>query len=501
MIWLVDGPSEPGKIVFYNDDYITIEPHDVSWGVNSRIKRKYAQTTYGVILSTYSSYVPTGARTDLYVRCKNYPGHPAFPNFKPNDAMISAPSTGVYNCISYSGGITNIWVWPPSPSSPYYVPGNDLASFDKFYHSCRYNGSRHYARQGATYTNSGIDLWQTDYGFTHASISKKADGQDHAYEFESKCGGLERVFHSRHGLSGSSYGYISYHYIPTGAICVSGGGITDRSEEPDSLVYTIFLDESIANGWSVIENVEFSKEEKEKIANIIKSSLHVSEIEYFEKLYATWKKTWEENSIYSDPRKYAENKEYQSLIEFCRNKDKAGWCLIFEKYGEGDFLNTTAIEDIVLHDNPSHYELLQTILKENEENQYDKKERFIVRNFYSNGMLFIKRLLQNMGEGNIAKSTLYDDDKGIRYSNSDEFNVYPYSSSEIMIDFSLDRDAKISLVIFDLQGKEVYIALNQRSLDQGTYQYVWDHTGNPRGLYLVRYVVNGNVNVKKVMIH
>ena len=69
-----------------------------------------------------------------------------------------------------------------------------------------------------------------------------------------------------------------------------------------------------------------------------------------------------------------------------------------------------------------------------------------------------------------------------------------------MIDFSLEKDAKVSLVILDLQGREVYIALNQRNLPDGTYQYIWKHTENPSGVYLVRYVVNGTVNVKKVII-
>ena len=501
MIWLVNGPDTSGTIVCYNDDYETFEPHDVKWGYNSRIKKKHTQSIYGAILSEYSSNAPTGGKTDLYVRCKNFTDiSGCHCHLKPDDAMTSAPPSSAYNCIAYTGGITNKHVDPANPTSPYWVPGGtELDCFDKFYGSCRYVGGWKYTRQGANYANSGIDLFGSHInggsGIKHASISKKADGMDHGYEFESKVNiGSARVFHSRHGMEGL-YGQVVCHYISTGTYCLA------TLKEEDSLTFPIYLDESIANGWSVIENVEFTKEEKEQMASIVKSSLTISEIDYFEKLYATWEETWEGNAMYSIPREYAENKEYQELVRFCKNKGQAGWCLIFEKYGKGDFLSTTAMQELTLNDNPYNNELLQSILKENEDNQYTKDGRFIVRNFYSNGMLFIKKLLQNMKEENNPKSTPYEDDnKGIRYSNSDEFNVYPYSSSEIMIDFSLDRDAKISLVILDLQAKEVYTALNQRNLSHGSYQYVWNHTGNPSGVYLVRYVVNGTVNVKKVAI-
>lgn len=129
IIWLVDGPSEPGKIVFYNDDYQTTEPHDVKWWANARIKRKHTQPVYGVILSEYSAYAPTGLKTDVYAKCKNLLTTNS-PYMKLDDTMISAPGSSSYNCIAYTGGnqrnLSNgyyqyVWNHTNNPSGVYLV--------------------------------------------------------------------------------------------------------------------------------------------------------------------------------------------------------------------------------------------------------------------------------------------------------------------------------------------------------------------------------------------
>ncbi len=129
-LWIEDDNSFPGKIRAWNDDYYTNDEYDFSWGVASRIKKDFSVRIKSVLVSAYSSYSPTGT-CDLYIKVnplstetyytgiwpfrKKHTRTPildAFPNLKANDAMQTAwDNKDDYNCISWSGGITNYWEW------------------------------------------------------------------------------------------------------------------------------------------------------------------------------------------------------------------------------------------------------------------------------------------------------------------------------------------------------------------------------------------------------
>jgi ligand-binding sensor domain-containing protein len=84
-------------------------------------------------------------------------------------------------------------------------------------------------------------------------------------------------------------------------------------------------------------------------------------------------------------------------------------------------------------------------------------------------------------------------------ARNDAFTVFS-NASEIVVDFSLTEAANVSLSVFDMQGKEVCSILRNNDLISGKHQYSCTHTRFSSGVYLVRYVVNGVVNVKKVMV-
>jgi streptogramin lyase len=84
-------------------------------------------------------------------------------------------------------------------------------------------------------------------------------------------------------------------------------------------------------------------------------------------------------------------------------------------------------------------------------------------------------------------------------AQDDAFTVFT-NASEVVIDFSLPESAQVSLSVFDMQGKEVCSILNSNHLTSGKHQYLWSYTKSSSGVYLVRYVVNGTINVKKVVI-
>ena len=85
----------------------------------------------------------------------------------------------------------------------------------------------------------------------------------------------------------------------------------------------------------------------------------------------------------------------------------------------------------------------------------------------------------------------------IRYSNEDKFNV-TNNGAGISINFTLSEKAKVSLSVINLRGEEIVSILRNGQLQAGEYNY---SAGLTKGIYLVKQVVNGNVNVKKVIIN
>ncbi|MDO8928516.1 MAG: hypothetical protein Q7W54_05970, partial [Bacteroidota bacterium] len=212
-IWIEDQSDFPGRIIDYNDDYYS-GSGDFYWGLASRVKANLNTSIRAVIVSCYSSYNPTG-NCDLYMNCKNSTITSSFPNLEADDAVQSAPQSSAYNCISWSGGRTDLgrYFWPADYGNPWEAYNHvnygdhDLRSFDNFYSNKDDDGNvlvRDYGsimnitRSSATSSNASVALWGfgSEY-YTHGSVKKPANDQPHGYDWESKPGGLMRTFHPR----------------------------------------------------------------------------------------------------------------------------------------------------------------------------------------------------------------------------------------------------------------------------------------------------------------
>ena len=113
-------------------------------------------------------------------RFKNY-----FPRLNVNRATVTGPTTHLYNCISWTLGITSRWIWP----------GTNISDFDKLYH-----------RHGFVRSSNGpIAAWGHNQSkMTHGCIS----GPNHGSRWESKCGSDLRIQHGLSELVGASYGNV-----------------------------------------------------------------------------------------------------------------------------------------------------------------------------------------------------------------------------------------------------------------------------------------------------
>lgn len=118
-----------------------------------------------------------------------------FPNLE--TWSVTGPATGSYNCIAWSVGITDEWLWP----------GSTVQDFDAFYASYGWsvsaNGNREYRKR-----KIGLYADNSDPNdCTHGSRETHDCGWD-----ESKLGGLERIMHIRSELEGGYYGNVIRYY-------------------------------------------------------------------------------------------------------------------------------------------------------------------------------------------------------------------------------------------------------------------------------------------------
>src|SRR4051794_15423465 len=104
-----------------------------------------------------------------------------FPKLDVDQAVVTAERSTVYNCISWTVGVTNRWLWP----------GSSIADFDALYRGFGYVLS----------TDGPIAAWGlSTSSMTHGCIS----GPGHGPRWESKCGADLRIQHGLNELAGAS---------------------------------------------------------------------------------------------------------------------------------------------------------------------------------------------------------------------------------------------------------------------------------------------------------
>lgn len=467
-LWIEEGNSIPGKIYAYNDDYGT--KGDFSWGLNSRIKRQYSRPVHAALLSSYASYNPSSS-CDLYVKCQNSTITSYFPNLKEDDAIQSAPASTTYNCISWSGGITSYWEWPLSYGSNYYS-SNPLTAFDNFY------ASRGLTRTGATESNAVVALWAVvdqngNRTYTHGSVRKGADSNAHGYDWESKPGSLMRTFHPKNALNGASYGQIVEYYTKANTAATT-------------------LAEEIADGSAQIEYVDFTSDE-DKLINQKIGEINSGVLAKFKTLYNEWKNVTE-TTIFSNPEQIANCKEYKDLLGFCKENLRLQYAL-YKELGQGDGISAIKpIEDLTIN---QYGTIMESVREENNIATQTCAGIKTIRSLHSNYMAYVKEILSK-DKVDIQKSRKATRaTTGLSYSNFKEFSVLQ-GAGNLSVEFSLSNASKVSLNTLDLAGNIVSSAFTEHMLESGPH--IFKLPIEKKGMYLVQLVIDGRVNVKKVIL-
>lgn len=470
----------------YNDDY-SGGGGDWNWGYASRIKKDFGTDTvsYGFVCA----YSPSSTGiSDVYLGNGNSPvyntNYPEFPLLKSDDAIL-ASNQGYYNCISWSGGVTATWIWPPSQYSTYNCPNNDmnLTCFDNFYANqpARYPGAWNFTRTGANVNNAIVDLWALNGHFTHGSVKKPGNNHPHGYDWESKPGGTPRTFHPRNALTNLNWGYgaVVNYYIPTGTY--ARGADAGLSFETDA--------DAVKAGVAVFDIATLTGEAQRKLSSF-KKKVDPSFSEQFNKLYEAWKKTWAANAIYSDPSAYCKNPEFEKLAQFSRANSRSAMFLSMDKFTGGDHL----IGELLWTLTKDRYSALLTEVKtERLTKPNDEQGRYRIHGDHDNGVLYVEKILRSM---DVEQEVVVNADINVIVSPNP-------ASDRLTVQVITTKTAKVSVNITSAQTRLTKVMQQETTLTAGTHRFttsIQGLAGNSGDIIAVQVIVDGVLKTVKVLV-
>jgi hypothetical protein len=467
----------------YNDDYYG--SGDYNWNRQSRIKKNFAANQYYAFVCAYST-TSTGF-ADTYMACPNSNVYSYFVNLKPDDAIEAAPATGTYNCISWSGGVTTSWQWPPYDQfNVYYVAGNPLAGFDRYYSNTpvkRYSGAPNYTRSGANNVNAVVDLWAYLGSYTHASVRKPGNSHPHGYDWESKPGSTARTFHPRNALNGAApsyYGDVVGYYWPTGTFAARASGFGAISTDKAA----------IDAGYDVADKAALSTEANNKLQQL-NGRVSGTSNEMFNKLYDAWQATWKASEIQSDPQRYYQNAEGEALLKYCRENRSEVLPMVFSRYLQGNAICNHLLYMLTYE---QYGKLLDEVKNEYISDQYDKQGRYIVNNSYCNGIRYIEKILRDNNTAQIVAPAPV------------ELFTVQVAPNPVKDAFNIQLDIKqtstITIQLINTQTGATKSVKTATTLLAGTYRFAADIRNMnfvPGSLLTVKITVNNIVKTYKVI--
>lgn len=453
------------------------------------IKQTFPFPVTGIYIN--ASYAPNQGVCDIYTGCQT-------PNISPqssSDILVLSDRSSDYNCYAWAGGIvTNIWDGNlyAGFTNPYHVPGSKLNTLKNFFSNNpvkRYEGAESYEFMEKNMDDSRavIDIWgHYDTIPEHASIRNGADNNEHGFAWESKYGLGDRIFHPRM-FPAHNYGNIIGHFKHSSHLRSTNRGIS--------------MEESLAEGLSVIEQVELTKREQD-LLNIAKQNLAPITQKKFEKLYNHWKTDWTVDSLLNKENKIYTTKTYNELLSFCKTKGKSIWPMIFEKYSNDGIQVSPLLEAMTYTNYPQNHAILDSIKNYNIKNQYNDSGKYVIRTPYSIGMKYIQSLISD----NFTPSFFHDLKSkkivsGISYSNSDKWTIKNNTANSLLsIDICPEPNSFVIIDIYDLNGNKIATIYNGRTTNSQVNQQEWNYGNIQPGIYLVRYIVNNRINIKKIII-
>ncbi|MBP5651896.1 MAG: PPC domain-containing protein [Lachnospiraceae bacterium] len=486
------------RVLAKSDDYgYNGEPvyGDFNWGNHSRVhKNLNGQQSY-VFVSAYNS---TNIGTaDIYSDCSDgYANISDFPNLKAIDSIKSGPSTNVYNCIAWSGGITSRWINPfyAPESNPYYLSfmepwynANPLVAFDNFYgnNPQRYAGATTYVSTSIS-SSSIVDLYTLNAQWQHASVKKPGNAVPHGYAWESKLGESERIFHPRNSLEGGAYGSIGRYYM-----------IASREQE-------LSFEESVNSGATreIFVSID-DREEGELQRNL--ATISDDLLSRFDDAYSIWVDAARNSSMgINDGNLWlTQLVEFGTLKNLVDENSELVFAVINKYRQDTNLLSRTLFEAAVVSRNSKTLSLANDVREENNEISRASlnKAVYYAPSFEANAQTFIKRFLQKPEEYLTGDGSEVDPGSVVSERCDDFYRVIAGITDE---EFVLYRDAYDAWVS-DIQvlsstreylNPESYSALKNLIESNIKYKYLLVD----RTLSMQEYELSGGVLVSELIV-
>ena len=198
-----------------------------------------------------------------------------FPNLNVDAAVVTGEVTSTYNCISWTVGVTDRWLWP----------GSSISNFDTFY--------RGWGLVRAS--NGPIAAWgRSTSDMTHGCVS----GPGHRPRWESKCGQSLRIQHGLSELEGANYGRVVSFYAR--ALQLQAPAVALLEELTVALIQ---------------EAMQLTDEERSILERAVAEM--PSELrQAYSEAFSAWKSTWFSGSLAIDSNPYsrAHGAEFDRLI-------------------------------------------------------------------------------------------------------------------------------------------------------------------------------------------
>lgn len=480
----------------YNDDYNNAGIGDWNWGLSSRIKKDFSG--YDSVQYAYvCAYSPASTGIcDVYMGTGNSNLHDLeplnFPLLKNDDAIKTGEANGSYNCISWSGGITTSWSWPPGSLSFYNCNGAPvLQCFDNFYSNnpLRYPGAWNYTRTGATVNNSVVDLWKRPNGgaYQHASVRKPGNSHPHGYDWESKPGSTNRTLHPRYALTQNNwYGVVNDYYIHNGTYANLVAGANSNTTGGG---FATDMD-AVNAGVAVLVAAGLTDGAQRKLKNLLEK-IDPAYTGQFHKLYTQWDNTKAANTSASDPSAYCQNKEYEAMAGLCSKQPLAALLLVMEKFVNN---NDHLIGELFVSLAKERYNhLLQEVKEEHSKNPYDKQGRFKIQGDHDNGVLYAEKILKQLTETMPVKTA--------------EVITLTISPNPVQgafnVKLQLGKEADVQVVAISAQTRRSMELQKPAHLNAGLYQYNANarlFAGNAGDIITIQATVNGVMTSYKVLV-
>ena len=492
-IWIEKNNGLPGTIVAFNDDYYN-HGGEYNWGHNSRIKKQIGANLAAVLVSSCSSYNPTG-NCDIYMGCKNSDVTRYFPSLRSDDAIQSAPADRRYNCTSWAGGITWGWFWGDI-NGQYYGNPQVWETWDKYFgnNPMRYIGATTYTAIGANADNGVIAMWALNGEITHGSVRGYANRHPHGYDWESKPGRLMRTFHPRDAVRGNSYGNIVRYY------CNASREIYEQSSQPNGTINTSFsqnvytFQQSIDAGLTVIENVSLDISQKNIIAARDKTSI-------INNLFDSWLREigTDKYAYISNPYIMIGTQSGRALLNHAKNNLKEATLLfadiIFDNARKDDFVKNISYFMFCEIARDKYGNLIEQIKNDWKKQNYDENGSYIAPLPETFTKKYIKAILDIQSRNLISNTFLKQ--------NNDNFEIVSVIPNPIVdksnININLTEKSTVYISITNGISNLSITILKPTVLDKGTHSFAINANQLSNGISVCVVNINGNTYSRKIL--